>query len=77
MKINILAFGQMAEVTGKNSWSISDIKTTGEFNRLLLKDFPDLKSINFLIAVNKKIIREDVELHHDDTVALLPPFSGG
>lgn len=77
MKINILAFGQVAEITGKNSWTFPDIKSTAEFTEKLLREYPDLKSVQYLIAVNKKIIQGDSKLHNGDTVALLPPFSGG
>jgi molybdopterin converting factor small subunit len=36
-----------------------------------------LLSINYSIAVNKKIIQENTQLHHEDTVAILLPVSGG
>lgn len=77
MKVNILAFGQVAEITGKNSWSFSDVRSTAEFTEKLLGQYPDLKSVQYLIAVNKKIIHGESILQNDDTVALLPPFSGG
>ncbi|MCC7401890.1 MAG: MoaD/ThiS family protein [Chitinophagaceae bacterium] len=77
MEINVLAFGQVADITAKSSLKFSDVKNTNELNQLLLTIHPELQNINYLIAVNKKIIRENTELHHEDTVALLPPFSGG
>lgn len=77
MKINVLAFGQIADITGKNSWSMNGVKSTEEFSQLMQKEFPDMKNIDYLMAVNKKIVGEETELQNGDTVALLPPFSGG
>ncbi|MCZ2458763.1 MAG: MoaD/ThiS family protein [Chitinophagales bacterium] len=77
MKINVLAFGQIADITGKSELEIFQVNSTGELTQVLEKTYPQLKSGNFLIAVNKKIIQKNTELHNEDTVALLPPFSGG
>jgi sulfur-carrier protein len=33
--------------------------------------------IKYSIAVNKQVIQNNTTLNPDDTVALLPPFSGG
>ena len=77
MEINLLSFGQVADITGKEALKVSDVKSTDELNRYLSKAWPLLQSINYSIAVNKKIIRNNTELQQDDTVALLPPFSGG
>ncbi|MBV6479181.1 MAG: hypothetical protein HGGPFJEG_01942 [Ignavibacteria bacterium] len=77
MEINILAFGQVAEITGKTNWSVPYVKDTGELRVLLEKSYPRLQSIEFAIAVNKKLISDNSELNDKDVVALLPPFSGG
>lgn len=77
MEINLLSFGQVADITGKDSLKIPDIKNTNELNEFLAEAWPQLKSIKYSIAVNKKIVRENTQLHDQDTVAVLPPFSGG
>lgn len=77
MEVNILAFGQVADITGKSEWKFTHVKNTNELMQLLVSTYPLLQSINYLIAVNKKIIQGNTELHNEDTVALLPPFSGG
>ena len=77
MKINLLSFGQVADITGKDALKIPDVKNTNELNQFLIKAWPQLQSIKYSIAVNKKIIQENIQLHDDDTVAVLPPFSGG
>lgn len=77
MEINLLSFGQATDITGKDTLKIPDVKNTNELNRFLIKAWPQLKSIRYSIAVNKKIIQENTQLHDQDTVAILPPFSGG
>ncbi len=77
MEINLLSFGQIADITGGNTLKIPDVKNTNELNRFLINAWPQLRSIKYSIAVNKKIIHENTQLHHEDTVAILPPFSGG
>ena len=77
MEINIIAFGQIVELTGSQSWKISGVKTTDELMRKLAEQFPLLSKINFIMAVNKNVIINNTELNPNDTVALLPPYSGG
>lgn len=77
MEINLLSFGQIVDITGKDSLKIPDVKNTNELKNFLSKAWPQLQSIKYSIAVNKKTIRENTQLHDQDTVAILPPFSGG
>ena len=77
MEIRLLSFGQVTDITGKDTLKIPDVKNTDELNQFLAKAWPQLESIKYSIAVNKKIIQENTQLHDQDTVAILPPFSGG
>ena len=77
MEINIIAFGQIVDLTGMQSWKISGVKNTDELMRKLAEQFPSLPKINFIMAVNKNVIINNTELYPNDTVALLPPYSGG
>ena len=77
MEINIIAFGQIVDLTGMQSWKISGVKNTDELMRKLAEQFPSLPKINFIMAVNKNVIINNTELNPNDTVALLPPYSGG
>lgn len=77
MEINILAFGQIAELTGKSSWKFTGVNCTDELVKKLTTQFPSLPAIKYAMAVNKKVIHFNTELNDQDTVALLPPFSGG
>lgn len=77
MKINVLSFGQVADITGETSLMISSVKNTAELNHLLQEQYPGLRGVKYLMAVNKKMIQTETSLNDGDTVALLPPFSGG
>ena len=77
MEINLLAFGQIADITGKLQWKMPDVNNTDDLKQKLAARFPALRAMKYSLAVNKKVISGNVALDHDDTVALLPPFSGG
>ncbi len=76
-KINILAFGQLIDITGLSSWQMEDAIDTDQIRSKLLEKFPKLAQSKFLMAVNMEVIRGNVQLNSGDVVALLPPFSGG
>lgn len=77
MKINILAFGQIVDIVGDSSWSISGVDNTDQLELKLKKEFPGLLNTKYALAVNKQVIHQNTSLSNDDTVAILPPFSGG
>jgi sulfur-carrier protein len=75
--ITILAFGPVTDIIGKNGITINDVNNTSELVIQLEKIYPALKSANYALAVNKKIINQSESLEDNAVVALLPPFSGG
>ncbi|MBK8553650.1 MAG: MoaD/ThiS family protein [Ignavibacteria bacterium] len=77
MEINILTFGHITDITSKAEFRISEVKDTDELRIKLSELFSAIRSIKYSIAVNKKVIQSNTVLTNDDTVALLPPFSGG
>ena len=75
MEIKIIAFGQIAEIIGKEIMlEASDITS---LKIILAEKFPVLSDREFAIAVNKKLVQGNLELNQKDTVALMPPYSGG
>lgn len=77
MEINILTFGLITEIISESDLKVSDVNSTDELTKKLMDLFPKLTSETYVIAVNKKVIQNNTELKNGDTVALLPPFSGG
>ncbi len=77
MELTILAFGQIADITGRTTWQLSGIKDTDELKKFLHSEFPSLSSVHYRLAVNRRLVQDNIPLSQGDTVALLPPFSGG
>ena len=38
---------------------------------------PHMAQLNYLVAVNQELEREDVALNEGDEIAIMPPFAGG
>lgn len=76
-EINIMVFGQLAELTGSTSVKVNLPEDTDSLKKLLLEQFPALVNYNFIIAVDKRTITENINLYQGATIAILPPFSGG
>lgn len=75
MEIKIIAFGSIAELTGKEitvqASDVASLKVT------LQELFLELADRKYAVAVNMKVIQGNLELKQNDTVALMPPYSGG
>jgi len=76
MQINIIIFGQLCELLGEKL-ILDDISDTNSLTETLIKRFPQLADVKYMIAVNKKVVTGNISLTNNSTVALLPPFSGG
>ena len=76
-QITVLAFGPVTDILGDNSIVIDEVNTTTELVKRLEETYPALKTANYALALNKKIITQPEVLQSGAVVALLPPFSGG
>jgi sulfur-carrier protein len=77
MQIQITLFGQLTDITGSNTIVVNDVSDTDELVQAVNTLYPAMAGIKYVIAVDKKAIREKTVLHKLTSVALLPPFSGG
>ena len=77
MSITIKLFGSLVDVVGKNEIPMQNMTDTDSVRKKLIADFPVLGNYSFVVAVSKRIIRENKKLNTGDEVALLPPFAGG
>ena len=77
MKIQLKLFGQLTEVIGKSQLELENINNSDLLVKKILADFPELNKYEFLISVNKKVLREIQYFKSGDEVAFLPPFAGG
>jgi sulfur-carrier protein len=77
MAVKVILFGHLAEITGNSELDLEQVKDTDVLKQILHLRFPRLATVAYRVAVDKKLIAENVTLPSGSTVALLPPFSGG
>ncbi len=77
MSIEVLFFGSLTDATSVPVLSVNDLADTNSVKSFLEEKYPPLKTAKYFIAVNQKMIQTNTILKAGDTVALMPPFSGG
>ena len=79
MKINLKYFGMVSELTQSNEevLEVASQLSTEDLSLILEEKYTNFNEIDFRFAVNESLINKSVELAENDTVAILPPFSGG
>ncbi len=77
MKTTILVFGQLTDITNTEKIIVENISNTDGILEYLIQHFPDLKNAKFLMALDKEIVQDNLQLLGENTIGLLPPFSGG
>ncbi|MGC7567280.1 molybdopterin converting factor subunit 1 [Staphylococcus epidermidis] len=80
--MKILYFAELKELLNRSTETIhldhlDTTLTVQEFESYLLKRHRELKSKKFQIAVNEEFVRQDDMVQPGDTIALIPPVSGG
>jgi molybdopterin synthase sulfur carrier subunit len=81
MRVNILLFGITKDLIGKQHLQQelpSEMVTVSDFKKFLLEKYPELIELDSLaIAVNSEYANDNVMIHENDEIALIPPVSGG
>ncbi len=75
--MEILLFGQLTEIAGQSRIDISAAADTAQLQEQVNKAFPAMAAIQYIVAVDKKAVKQNTPLSENSQVALLPPFSGG
>ena len=75
--MEIKVFGQLIDVFGAEHISTEPAESVEALKVQLEKRFPALAEITFVVAVNRKVVHENISLTDKEEIALLPPFSGG
>ncbi|MBL7927328.1 MAG: MoaD/ThiS family protein [Bacteroidia bacterium] len=71
--INIICFGPLSDLMITTTCEANDLSSL----KLQLEDtYPDIKKYTYNMAVNQRILTACL-LNDNDTVALLPAYSGG
>lgn len=80
VELRILYFGVSRDQTRKDEehFVVSQNLSVGEIRKKLLDKYPSLDDIqSFALAVNENYADDDLILEEGDTVAIIPPVSGG
>ena len=79
MKIKVEYFGRLTDLTQlKNEELYIPEGSSSDFAIHLIKTkYPELANTSFQIALNASLTKSDKPLKDNDSIALLPPFSGG
>jgi len=77
MKIELISFGKISDFIKNQDIEITDISNTDELKTYLERSFPELANTKYKLALNKDVVQENRNISNHDTVAIMPPFSGG
>lgn len=80
MKVDVLFFAVLREAAGTSCQNVDAPAgaTAGDLARRVLDTLPSIpRSLPVSIAVNEEFVEPDYPLHDGDTVAVIPPVSGG
>ncbi|MGB2128832.1 MAG: molybdopterin converting factor subunit 1 [Flavicella sp.] len=79
MQLNVLFFGIVADLLGTDTIKMDfSGKNVFDFKEQLVKNHPVLVSYkNYAVAVNEHYASDETPLSQGDTIAIIPPVSGG
>jgi len=79
MHIQILAFGIFTDFFKGNqiTLEVPDALTVKQLKAYIVKKYPDAASLNFAVAVDETYADDHLILSKNQTIALIPPVSGG
>ncbi|NNC70727.1 MAG: MoaD/ThiS family protein [Flavobacteriaceae bacterium] len=79
MNIQLLLFGIIRDIVGENKLDLTISKgtTVEKLKRQLATTYFELSNYDYSVAINEAYAKADMELKNNDTVALIPPVSGG
>lgn len=77
MDVQVIFFGSIIDITLVDSVLLNNCTDLDSIVNDLIERFPSLANKKYFIAVNQKMVHENIKLKMGDTVALMPPFSGG
>lgn len=80
MGITVLFFGMATDLVGESSihFPLSKEISLEEFKTILIQNYPSLAEMHqYAIAINETYAEVDSSIKPGDTVAIIPPVSGG
>jgi len=77
MQIELISFGKISDFISNQNLEIEGIETTDDLKIHLEKNFPGLADVKYKLALNKNLVQQNSEIKNRDSIAIMPPFSGG
>jgi molybdopterin converting factor small subunit len=80
MEYTILSFGIARDIIGSNQFTVElgNDATSSSLRERVIELYPQFENVlEFSIAVNNEYVRDEIEIHPDDEIAIIPPVSGG
>lgn len=74
--MHVQLFGMIAEKAGADTLMVEAASITA-LRAVLEQRIPGLAELQYAIAVDRRIVRDDRPLTGREELALLPPFAGG
>ncbi|MFJ7953735.1 molybdopterin converting factor subunit 1 [Lysinibacillus sp. NPDC096418] len=76
--INILLFAHLQEVIGESKLSVDLAdQTVGQIKEWMETQYPQVSLQHVMTAVNEEFATETTVVKEGDTIAFIPPISGG
>ena len=76
-EVTILVFGQLKEIVKEDKLTLNNFTDTHSLIAELNRQYPAFVKANHLVAVDKHTVTANTALTDGNTLALMPPFSGG
>lgn len=77
MQIPVHFFGQLTDITGTSVVYFDNPGTLSGLQRELLIRYPALEKKVWVLAINNVLVTGENRIEDTDTLACMPPFSGG
>jgi molybdopterin converting factor small subunit len=74
--MDVLLFGLIAEKAGATRISVK-AETLNELRALLVERVEGFADMSYAIAVDRRLVHNDMSLTGAEEIAVLPPFAGG
>ena len=75
--MEVLFFGQLTDLTKTSLIQMKGVTDLESLKHILFERYPFLQSANFMIAVDNKLMNENIELKENSVIAFMSPYSGG
>mgnify|MGYP001616799807 CR=1 FL=1 len=77
MKVKVLLFGILSEKAKASDIVFENVSDLNALMDRIRDKYPLIKKMQYIISINRKVVKENKILNDGDEIALLPPFAGG